>query len=64
MPSCSFKTCKNTSRKNKNVRYFLFPKNTEMIEKWKIFCKENVNPNNGMYIILTGGKSNLTNNKI
>lgn len=63
MPSCSFKKCKNTSRNNKNVSFSSFPNDQEMIAKWKIFCKENVNPKNGMYIIQIGAKWNLINEK-
>lgn len=46
MPSCSIKNCKNNTRnaKNRNITFLGFPKKTEMIEKWKVFCKENINP--------------------
>nr|XP_012215770.1 PREDICTED: uncharacterized protein LOC105668131 [Linepithema humile] len=46
MPSCAVKNCKNNSRNTKNtgIRYFSFPKKNEMIEKWIVLCKENVDP--------------------
>ncbi|XP_024870088.1 uncharacterized protein LOC112453528 [Temnothorax curvispinosus] len=46
MPSCSIKNCKNNTRnaKNRNITFLGFPRKTEMIEKWKVFCKENINP--------------------
>ncbi|KYQ54412.1 hypothetical protein ALC60_06701 [Trachymyrmex zeteki] len=46
MPSCAIQNCKNNLRnaKNKKISFFTFPKKTEMIERWKLVCKENVNP--------------------
>lgn len=53
MSTCSIKTCKNDSRKNlKNIHFFRFPKNKEVLLKWVAVCgKENVNVKNGMYEI-------------
>lgn len=38
MPSCAIKNCKNNWRNTKGtgVRYFSFPKEKEMREKWKV----------------------------
>ncbi|XP_018058381.1 PREDICTED: DNA transposase THAP9 isoform X2 [Atta colombica] len=45
MPSCAVRNCKNNSwnTKRQKISYLSFPKETEMIEKWKIVCKEDVN---------------------
>ncbi|KYN07147.1 hypothetical protein ALC62_01890 [Cyphomyrmex costatus] len=46
MPSCSIRSCHNNSHntKNKEISYLCFPKDEALIEKWKVLCKENVNP--------------------
>ncbi|XP_018350066.1 PREDICTED: uncharacterized protein LOC108753185 isoform X2 [Trachymyrmex septentrionalis] len=45
MPSCAVRNCKNNSwnTKGQKISYLSFPKETEMIERWKIVCKEDVN---------------------
>ncbi|XP_011063570.1 PREDICTED: DNA transposase THAP9 isoform X2 [Acromyrmex echinatior] len=45
MPSCAVRNCKNNSwnTKRQKISYLSFPKETKMIEKWKIVCKEDVN---------------------
>ncbi|KYN12329.1 PREDICTED: uncharacterized protein LOC108767502 [Trachymyrmex cornetzi] len=45
MPSCVVRNCKNNSwrTKRQKISYLSFPKETEMIERWKIVCKEGVN---------------------
>ncbi|KFM79827.1 THAP domain-containing protein 1, partial [Stegodyphus mimosarum] len=41
MPSCAVYGCSNTNRKTKGtgIRYFSFPNNPDLINKWLIACK-------------------------
>ena len=50
MPGCSVKSCKhwNGNTKNKNIKYFSFPKDPVLAEKWIGACaNDNINIQNG-----------------
>jgi len=44
----SIKSCIIT-RTTQKISYLCFPKEEELIEKWKVLCKENVNPKIDIY---------------